>query len=167
MKAGAFGSGEHETTRSCLEMLELLKEVQGAHILDLGSGTGILSIAALKLGAQSALCVDIEQTAVSTCKANCSLNGVADRVDHFCGTIEQICLDSFDLIVANIYGDILVNISNELACRTSTRGLVLLSGILHQDNYDVKRSYQKQGFDLLRNRMLHEYTTMLFRKSSS
>jgi ribosomal protein L11 methyltransferase len=57
MAAGAFGSGEHETTRSCLEILQSLADLENARVLDLGSGTGILSIAAIKLGARKALCV--------------------------------------------------------------------------------------------------------------
>ena len=102
MAPGAFGSGEHETTASCLEMLAALEEVKGAHLLDLGSGTGILAIAALKLGARHALCVDIDPAAVRACQANCRLNGVDDRVEHLCSSLDQVAAKPFDLILANI-----------------------------------------------------------------
>lgn len=115
MAAGAFGSGEHETSASCIEELEKIPDLQHARVLDLGSGTGILAIAALKLGAGSALCVDIEAKAVQTCARNCELNQVQDRVRHCCGTLEDVeGSETFDLIVANIYGDILIDIADIL-----------------------------------------------------
>jgi ribosomal protein L11 methyltransferase len=82
MARGAFGSGEHETTASCIELLETMPELTGQKILDLGSGTAILSIAALKLGAGQALCVDIEQAAVQSAQHNCKINGIDDEIEH-------------------------------------------------------------------------------------
>ena len=76
---GAFGSGEHETTASCLEMLEGLEGIRGATVLDLGSGTGVLAIAALELGAGHAVCVDIDPASVATARRNCELNGGLER----------------------------------------------------------------------------------------
>jgi ribosomal protein L11 methyltransferase len=88
MQRGAFGSGEHETTESCLKVLEQRPEVKGAHVLDLGSGTGILAIAALKLGARHVVCVDIEQDAVESARVNCRLNHIDHRVTHVTGTLD-------------------------------------------------------------------------------
>jgi ribosomal protein L11 methyltransferase len=163
MAAGAFGSGEHETTASCLELLPTLPDLAGARVLDLGSGTGILAIAALKLGARSALCLDIDPVAVRTCELNCQLNGVLAQVEHVCGTLDQVPEDPFELILANIYGDILVAVAEALVARVGPGGALLLSGILHQDNFDVRRRYQELGCSVLSNRMLEEFTTLLLR----
>ncbi len=161
---GAFGSGEHETSASCLELLETLPDPEGARVLDLGSGTGILAIAALGLGARSALCLDIDPAAVSTCQRNCQLNGVSDRVVHVCGTIEQVAEEPFELILANIYGDILLRVAEELVARARPGAALLLSGILHEDNFEVRRCYQELGCIELRNRALEEFTTVLLRR---
>jgi ribosomal protein L11 methyltransferase len=166
MAAGAFGSGEHETTASCLEMLASLEGVEGAHLLDLGSGTGILAIAALKLGARQALCVDIDPAAVRTCQANCRLNGVDDRVEHFCGSLDQVAAKSFDLILANVYGDILLALADRLVARARPGAPLLLSGILYQDDFEVRRRYQALGCAVVLNRMLEEFTMVLLRKGA-
>jgi ribosomal protein L11 methyltransferase len=164
MAPGAFGSGEHETSASCLEALAELPDAEGARVLDLGSGTGILAIAALKLGARSAVCVDVDPLAVHTCRLNCELNGVSDRVEHLCGTIEEVPAIEFDWALANIYGDILLRVAEALVARTRPGGTLLLSGILHQDNFDVRKRYQELGCIALRNRALEEFTTVLLRR---
>ena len=164
MAPGAFGSGEHETSASCLEVLAGLPDPEGARVLDLGSGTGILAIAALKLGARSALCVDVDPAAVRTCKLNCELNGVGDRVGHVCGTIGEVAADPFDMVLANLYGDILLRVAEVLVARTRPGGVLLLSGILHEDNFDVRKRYQELGCAVLRNRLLEEFTTVLLRR---
>jgi len=164
MAPGAFGSGEHETTASCLELIETLPEVKGASILDLGSGTGILAIAALKLGARRALCVDTDPAALRTCQANCELNGVSDKVEHLCGSLGDVTAEPFDLILANIYGDILLAVADALVAKARPRALVLLSGIVYEDNFAVRSRYQALGCAVLGNRMLEEFTTVLLRK---
>nr|WP_320050623.1 50S ribosomal protein L11 methyltransferase [uncultured Desulfuromonas sp.] len=164
MAPGAFGSGEHETTESCLEILEKLDEVSGARVLDLGSGTGILAIAALKLGAKSACCIDIDPAAVATCRLNAELNGVADKINHLCGTLEDFDCGSYDLILANIYGDILLNVAKSLAQKALPGAPLLLSGILYEYNFDVRNTYQKHACQVTKNFMLNEFSTVLLHK---
>ena len=164
MQRGAFGSGEHETTESCLEILECLPEINGAQVLDLGSGTGILAIAALKLNAAHAVCVDIEPSAVETARVNFQLNGLADQVTHITGTLDAITENNFDLILANIYGDILLELVDTLTVRLKSGGTLLLSGILWEFNFDVRQAYEKRGCEVVRNRILEEYSTILMRK---
>jgi ribosomal protein L11 methyltransferase len=161
MAPGAFGSGEHETTASCLELLATLGEAEGARLLDLGSGTGILAIAALK----HALCVDIDPAAVRTCQANCRLNGVNDRVEHLCGSLDQVAAKPFDLILANIYGDILLALADRLVARARPGAPLLLSGILYQDDFEVCRRYQSLGCVVVLKRTLEEFTTVLLRRA--
>ncbi len=164
MAPGAFGSGEHETTASCLEILETLPIPEGGRVLDLGSGTGILAIAALRLGARSALCVDVDPTAVGTGQRNCALNGVNDQVEHLCGTIEQVAEEGFGLVLANIYGDILLRVAELLVSKAAPGGSLLLSGILHEDDFPVRRRYEDLGCSVLLNRALVEFTTALLRR---
>ena len=164
MQRGAFGSGEHETTESCLKILEHLPGVMGTRVLDLGSGTGILAIAALKLGAGHACCVDIEPKAVATAQINVRFNELADRVTHITGTLEAVTASGFDLILANIYGDILLDLVDSLTARLKPEGLLLLSGILWEDNFDVRQAYERRGCVVVRNHMLDEFSTIVMRK---
>lgn len=164
MDRGAFGSGEHETTGSCLEALERLTHVKGAKVLDLGSGTGILSIAALKLGARQAYCVDIEEAAVTACQRNCKMNHVDQNVQHICGTLDHLPEYEFDLILANIYGDILLDVASDLVSRAKAGAHLLLSGILWEYNFDVRQHYERLGCTLIKNQILEEFSTVLLKK---
>jgi ribosomal protein L11 methyltransferase len=164
MQRGAFGSGEHETTESCLEILERLPEVQAARVLDLGSGTGILAIAALKLGAAHAVCVDIDAQAVETAQGNCRLNEVDGRVTHVTGTLDAVATTSFDVILANIYGDILLAAAQALAAKLKPGGALLLSGVLWEDNFAVRQAYERSGCEVRQNYMLPEFSTVLMQK---
>lgn len=165
MARGAFGSGEHETSASCLEILEELPDLAGARVLDLGSGTGILALAALRLGAREALCVDIDPAAVEACRRACRENGVEERVRHHCGTLEEIKEGDFDLVLANIYGDILLAVAPQLAAAARLGGRLLLSGILWEYNFDVRQAYERLGCAVRRNRMLEEFSTVLLEKT--
>lgn len=165
MERGAFGSGEHETTRSCIELLEQLPGADNRKILDLGSGTGILSIAALFLNPNSnASCVDIDPIAVDSCRNNCRLNNIDQRVQHICGTLDQVEDKHYDLILANIYGDILLNVADDLVKKARPNGHILLSGILWEYHFEVKKKYQELGCDLVRSRLLDEFCTVLLKK---
>ena len=166
MARGAFGSGEHETSASCLELLETLPDLPGARVLDLGSGTGILTLAALRLGAREALCVDIDPAAVAACRLACEQNGVEERVRHCCGTLEEVREGSFDLVLGNIYGDILLAVAPQLVAAARPGGRLLLSGILWQDNFDVRRRYEQLGCTVQKNRMLDEFSTVLLKKTA-
>jgi ribosomal protein L11 methyltransferase len=166
MQRGAFGSGEHETTESCLKILERRPGVKGARILDLGSGTGILAIAALKLGAEHAVCVDIEEDAVESARVNCQLNQLDDAVTHITGTLDIVKDNNFDLVLANIYGDILLALAEPLTAKLKPGGTLLLSGILWEYNFDVRQTYERMGCEVVSNHMLEEFsTTLMVRKS--
>lgn len=165
MAPGAFGSGEHETTASCLEILETLNLSLVKDLLDLGSGTGILAIAAVKVGAQKAHCIDIQQEAVDSCLLNCRLNQVENAVRHTCGTLADDHDNSYDLVIANIYGDILLDVAEDLVRSAKQGSHILLSGILWEYNFLVRQKYEKLGCTLIRNKMLEEFSTVLLKKS--
>ncbi|MDG5469535.1 50S ribosomal protein L11 methyltransferase [Deltaproteobacteria bacterium IMCC39524] len=166
MQRGAFGSGEHETTESCLKLLEQRPEVKGAQVLDLGSGTGILAIAALKLGASHVVCVDIEQDAVESARINCRLNHIDHQVTHITGTLDAVTENNFDFILANIYGDILLDLAESLTTKLKPGGLLLLSGILWEYNFDVRQAYERMGCEVVSNHMLEEFSTALMIRQS-
>jgi ribosomal protein L11 methyltransferase len=160
---GAFGSGEHETTADCLNTLAELPQLRGAKVLDLGSGTGVLAIAALKLGAAAAVCVDINPDAVATARRNGVLNGLDDRIAHITGVLSDID-DAFDLVLANIYGDLLLDLAADLVQRALPGALLLLSGMLWEYNFEVRQTYERLGCAVLQNRMLEEFSSVLLRK---
>jgi len=164
MERGAFGSGEHETTRTCLELLETLPTSEDFKILDLGSGTGILTIAALLLNSGHAWCVDIEEAAVKSAQRNCEINHLNDSITHVCGTLDQVEEREFSLILANIYGDILLDVAEELVDKAASGAKLLLSGILWEYNFDIRQKYQKLGCKMIKNQLLEEFSTILLQK---
>lgn len=163
-KKGAFGSGEHETTASCLEILGDLPGLTGMRVLDLGSGTGILAIAAVRLGARAVVAIDIDEKAAVSCAANISLNGVADRVVAVCGELGCIREEPFDLVLANIYADVHLALADAMTSLTRQGGLLLLSGIPLQDKFDIQFRFQRLGCRLLDMRILEDYVTLLLEK---
>lgn len=164
-KKGAFGSGEHETTASCLEELERLPGIGGMRSLDLGSGTGILAIAAARLGAASVVAVDIDPAAAASCAANVRLNGMEERVFPVCGELACVGEGHFDLLLANIYADIHLMLAAEMVAATRSGGYLLLSGIPVEDHYQVRNRFQRNGCELLQARFMEEFVTFLFRKA--
>lgn len=163
-RKGAFGSGEHETTAACLQQLENLPDLAGARALDLGSGTGILAIAALLLGAATAVAVDIEWPAALSCKLNMALNGVEARCLSVCGELDAVAATRFDLVMANIYADILMPLAGRLVALTAPGGFILLSGIPLQDKYDIWRRYTSLGCHELDSCIGEEFVTYLLQK---
>jgi len=158
---GAFGSGEHETTQSCLEIIEGLPSLKGARVLDVGSGTGILSIAALKLGAIEALCVDIDAKAAATCRLTAELNGVDGQTKVILGQLGALRELPRDLVVANLYGDVLLEIAPLMAGFLAPNGRMVLSGIAWEYAFPVRQLFESLGLQKLEERWLEEFVTMV------
>ncbi len=127
----AFGTGHHETTRLALLGLEK-KIMSGDRVLDVGTGSGILSIAAVKLGASEVMAVDIEADAIENARANCILNGVDIKVVLGQYSVDRVS-GVFDVGVANIISSILLPIIPELAKRLQSGGYAILGGILDRE----------------------------------
>ncbi len=127
----AFGTGNHATTASCLELIEQLVR-PGALVADVGCGSGILSIAAAKLGAARVLATDNDQAAVNAARANLVSNGVADRVEVSLAAGPPAApggSGGFDLVLANIYAECLVEMHDPLTSCVKIGGSLVLSGI--------------------------------------
>jgi ribosomal protein L11 methyltransferase len=164
---GAFGSGEHDTTRSSLELLErLAPELAGVEVLDLGAGTGILAIGALLLGARHAVLVDNDARAAASSREHLALNGVADRATVVEGELGSVA-GRFGLILANIHGDILLRVADELVARARPGASLVLSGILWELNWDVRDRYERLGCEVRANRFLEEHSTVLLRRAGN
>ncbi len=139
----AFGTGSHPTTSLCLAALsDLLALRPGASVLDVGTGSGILAVAARKLGAGRVAANDDDPKAVEVARENAEANGVAleivaDPPRRIAGT--------FDVVVANILANVLVALAPELAAKLAPGGVVLLSGILGPQEEEVRRAYVARG----------------------
>lgn len=163
-KKGAFGSGEHETTASCLELMPAIPGITGSRALDLGSGTGILALAAARLGAADVLAVDLEEDATISCQENVVLNGLESQITTVCGELSAVGERSFDLMLANIYADILLPLAEQLVGMTCPGGHLLLSGIPLQDKFDIVQRYTRLGCSVVDSRIGEEFVTYLFVK---
>jgi len=162
----SFGTGEHQTTKLVLQMLE--KHVKpGIKILDVGSGTGILSIAAIKLGAASAVAIDTDEVCYENCKENCELNGVTDYIKILISDIKNVRENDFDLILANIQNNVLLEISNEIKKRLTENKTVILSGLLGQNFDEIVNHYSQIGFNLIDKTEMNEWIALAFQLSSS
>jgi len=125
----AFGTGHHETTRLCIRGIEhLLKTISPKRVIDVGCGSGILSIVASLLGAKEIVALDIDQVAVKEAKNNFERNLLKKNIKLVCGYIDSV-KGEFDLIVANISVETIILMRNELKNRLSPDGLLLISGI--------------------------------------
>ena len=134
----AFGTGTHATTSLCLEWLDGL-ELRDASILDYGCGSGILAIAALKLGARSATGCDIDPQAISATLANAKRNGVDDRLAASLATDLPGC--QFDVVVANILANVLIALADDISALLKPDADLVMSGILTTQADDVIAAY--------------------------
>ncbi len=161
----AFGSGQHETTTSCIEKMEKMGPLAGLRILDFGTGTGILSLAAVSLGSDMIVAFDIEHDAALAAVNNSKLNGVREKVLIFCGNLDCVLPGcAFDLILANIYGDIILGNSKLLFSLLSQGGTIILSGIDYADSTQVKDRLEGLGLNCKEIEFLEDYVTQVWFK---
>jgi ribosomal protein L11 methyltransferase len=135
----AFGTGTHESTQLLLAELERRVE-RGVELLDVGTGSGILSIAALRLGAARATALDTDPLAVDATRENAERNGVAAQLRASDAAVETLT-DQFALVLANIEARVLVPLAAAIAARVAPGGLLLLSGLLASDVEAVRAAY--------------------------
>ncbi len=170
LEAGlAFGSGEHASTRGCLLALDwLARRRRPRTVLDLGTGSGILAIAAAGLWPCRVVAVDNDPVAVSVARENLRKNGVERRVAvhpaEGCRGVLVGRRAPFDLILANILADPLVAMARDLRDRLAPGGLAVLSGLLDRQADRVERAYTLLGLRPVRRIRLDRWTTLLLRK---
>lgn len=153
----AFGTGTHPTTRMCLEQLVLESrsgKLARAAVLDVGCGSGILTIAALKLGAATALCLDIDETARRATRMNLVASDIADRATVLSSGFpsEEIGENRFGYVLANITSKVLEDIAGALCDRLSDGGVMLVSGILADSDSETLAAFESRGMRVTHRR---------------
>lgn len=162
----AFGTGGHETTRLCLELLEQIMEnrvpTSSPSLLDLGTGSGILAMAASLLGCGRILALDIDPDAVTVARENLALNHLSDSIE--CGTAPLESLtEKYDIILANILAEELVRLASYLADRLQPGGSLILSGILAEKEQLVRQGFNNLPIQYCRTVCDGEWVAMLYR----
>ena len=166
----SFGTGSHETTQLCIEALENTI-FPGCSLLDLGCGSGILSIISLLLGAGSAFAVDIDPNAVNIAKDNASLNGISSNFCAKAGNIltdkklrDEISKKKYPVIVANIVADVIIELLPFAASVLEEDGVLITSGIIEARIQDVENAIKKEGFDSYTVRQKGEWASIVCKK---
>lgn len=158
----AFGTGTHDTTRLCLALLE--KHLRtGDSVIDVGCGTGILSIAAAKLGAKDVTAIDVDDVAVKVAQENCMLNAVSAKVCVAKGELKDMSAANADVIVANIIADVVIDISETVYRCLKSGGFFIASGIIREREQEVLDAYFKNGFELIEVSKSGEWVAMVLR----
>ena len=145
---GSFGTGSHETTRLCLENLEKYVRA-GDEVIDVGCGSGILSIAAAKLGAGHVTAVDIDPVCIKTTRELSRINEVEDRIDVFRGDLAEKVDSEADIVVANIFAHIIDRLLPDTGRILKKGGLFISSGIVTDTVDFVKAGYLREGFRII------------------
>jgi ribosomal protein L11 methyltransferase len=145
----AFGTGLHPTTRGCLTLLQEI-EPMPSPILDVGCGSGILALAALRLGADAAVAIDTDPIAVAATRSNAGLNGLAQRIEVREGRLPPTASESYPLVVANLVATLLVEMAPRLATHTAPGGTLVAGGIIAPRAEEVRSALTAVGFVVTR-----------------
>jgi len=142
----AFGTGHHATTHLLIEWLEDVSVLTGCRVLDVGTGSGILSMVALRLGALSALGIDLDAVAIDCAKDYAVVNGFAKELELRACRIDELADQSFEMIVANIDRKSLLEIAPEFSRLRSSATQLFLSGLLEEDESDIVEQFTSHGW---------------------
>lgn len=159
----SFGTGEHETTKLMVQMVERHIKT-GDTVLDVGSGTGILAIAAYKLGASKAIAIDNDEWCLINGEENIEKNNCTEAVKFVLGEIKDITESNFDVVLANINKHILLDIKEELYAKTGDGKLTILSGLLDVDEEDILDAFSSLGFNPVEILHMNEWISIAFQK---
>ena len=159
----AFGTGEHETTSMVIEIMQ--NYISDANIvIDVGTGSGILGIAAAKLGAKKVVMTDIDYVAVKSAKHNCELNRVADKCEVALNNLLDDKSVVGELVLANITADVLLILSNTITGNVAPNGVMVMSGIIKSRENEVIDRYSSLGFTLEKRVNKGEWVAIAMRK---
>ena len=163
----AFGTGLHPTTRLCLEQVEQ-RVRPGMRVLDVGTGSGILALAAAKLGADLVYSIDNSSVAVESATENAAINELSDRIQVVLGTLDeeaaQRMAGQYDLVLANIIAHIIGSIAPQLAQVLASNGLLVVSGIIEARRPDAEVPLLAAGLELVEQRMIEDWLVLVLRK---
>ncbi|MBP5426849.1 MAG: 50S ribosomal protein L11 methyltransferase [Clostridiales bacterium] len=156
----AFGTGQHETTKLCSQFLEKYVR-EGDKVLDVGMGTGILSIISKKLGADKVFAVDIDDMCVKVAKENFAKNDV--EIECMAGVLDDVMDTDFDIVVANIVANVIIDFSRDLSKYLKKGGVFVASGIIVDRKDQVLDALEKNNFTLLECTRDKDWIAMVFR----
>ena len=156
----AFGTGTHETTMLCIRMIEKYMQ-DGFKVLDVGSGSGILSIATAKLGASDVLGIDIDEDAVRVSNENYELNKVSDKAKAIIGDLTVGVDYKADIVVANLLADIVMRLSKDVTRHLGGKGIFIASGILTEKSEAVENCMKECGFEIVERTELGEWCSLV------
>jgi ribosomal protein L11 methyltransferase len=160
----AFGTGTHETTRLCLEAIE--RYWRGGSLIDVGTGTGILAIAAALLAPGSRIVgIDVAPQAVDVARENTTINNVADRIELNEGQPRDFAEKGFDVVVANLTAEVIIDLMSDLTACLALEGLMILSGILSELAEDVERALVASGFVVTERREQGEWSALVAQRA--
>lgn len=159
----AFGTGTHETTTLCVEGLETTLEA-GERVLDMGTGTGILAIAACRLGASRVVGIDVDEQAVLIARENIAINGVADRVVITNQPVSLAIQEPVDGVVVNIVAEVIETVLDEMDQALRPGGWIVASGILATKRERMLNLWKAKGMTLIGGRIMGEWCSLILRK---
>jgi ribosomal protein L11 methyltransferase len=160
----AFGTGTHETTKLCLSALERYT-APNCRMLDIGTGSGILAIASLLLGAKNAEAVDIDPLSVKAAHANASLNHVENRLNIKLGNLLNTASGKYQLITANIVADIIISMLSDIKKFMSSDCFLILSGIIRERENDVLQALHHTQYEIIEHLYDGEWVAFVVKKS--
>ena len=155
----AFGTGLHPTTRGCLHLLQEVSPMP-AGVLDVGCGSGVLALAALRLGAERAVGVDTDPLAVAATRENAERNGLADRVTVNEGTLPASAEGRHELVLANLVAAVLIELAPRLAAHLAPGGVLLASGIIEPRATEVVGALRAAGLSVTARRDDGEWVSL-------
>jgi len=152
----AFGTGSHATTQMLIEMLEE-RALDSFRLLDLGTGSGILAMVALRMGAASALGIDIDPDAIECARENAAVNGFGNELKLLAGTLDDVGAERFELVVANLDRNTFLKIGGHVGLHIKSGGKALLSGLQSEDLPDIVPILEESGGTILNTRERDEW----------
>lgn len=159
----AFGTGSHATTSLCLEILEQ-RVTNDTTVLDIGTGSGILAIAADLLGAKSAIGVDIDAQSVKTAIQNAEINGVSEKTEFLVGDLADKISGKYNIVCANIVADVVMRLFDNVADFMADDGILIVSGIIDMRAPEVEKSAIEHGFEIKESLMREEWHAYVLTK---
>ena len=164
-----FGTGHHASTRICLRLMLELPEIQGRSVLDIGTGSGLLAVMTVKLGAGPVVAIDIDADALQSARENIELNDMTGRIDvRLVDVTDATTLrgETFDLVLANLTGAMLARDAGRLAALTAPRGRVIASGFQGHELDDVTSALADAGLRRVETQLEDEWIGALFVRSA-
>ena len=158
----AFGTGTHETTSMCAEILDRVIKPDTT-VLDLGTGSGILAIIASKLGAKSVDAVDIDSLAVKVAEENCAINECSN-VECYTGELKSVKNAPYDLIVANIIADVIAEIAADIPADLADDGIFVCSGIINNKKERVIEALKAAGMEIIAEQSKNDWMAYIAKK---